>query len=151
MKPFFPDCQVIFTFLKVSSKSIKVYFEKQPPEDSARMLAVCCILVLTFVNCYSVSWATKVQDIFTYAKLLALFIIIGVGFYLLAQGKWLIVWRSRKVSLIFFLFQQEMFNISHLKTQQVMWLPSLFPSTQGFLRKFVSWVFWIIQGKVLKT
>ncbi|CRK92091.1 CLUMA_CG005658, isoform A [Clunio marinus] len=66
MKPFFPDCQ--------------------PPEDSARMLAVCCILVLTFINCYSVKWATSVQDVFTYAKLLALFIIIAVGAYLLIQG-----------------------------------------------------------------
>jgi solute carrier family 7 (L-type amino acid transporter), member 8 len=50
------------------------------------MLAVCCILILTFVNCYSVDWATKVQDIFTYAKLLALFIIIGFGIYLLGLG-----------------------------------------------------------------
>ncbi|KAJ6637643.1 Y+L amino acid transporter 2 [Pseudolycoriella hygida] len=66
MKPFFPDCD--------------------PPEDSARMLAVCCILVLTFINCWDVKWATNVQDIFTYAKLLALFLIIGVGAYLLCTG-----------------------------------------------------------------
>ena len=43
-------------------------------------------MVLTFVNCYSVKWATSVQDIFTYAKLLALFVIIAFGVYLLAQG-----------------------------------------------------------------
>ncbi|XP_050318405.1 Y+L amino acid transporter 2 isoform X2 [Bactrocera neohumeralis] len=67
MKPFFPDCQ--------------------PPDDSARMLAVCCILVLTFVNCWDVKWATAVQDIFTYAKLLALFIIIATGVYQLYLGK----------------------------------------------------------------
>ncbi|XP_059610342.1 large neutral amino acids transporter small subunit 1 isoform X1 [Phlebotomus argentipes] len=66
MKPFFPDCQ--------------------PPEESARMLAVCCIVVLTFVNCWDVKWATKVQDVFTFAKLLALFVIIFVGAYLLFTG-----------------------------------------------------------------
>lgn len=43
--------------------------------------------VLTFVNCYDVKWATKVQDIFTYAKLLALFVIIGAGSYQLCLGK----------------------------------------------------------------
>ncbi|XP_055905190.1 Y+L amino acid transporter 2 [Eupeodes corollae] len=67
LKPFFPDCQ--------------------PPEDSARLLAVCCILVLTFVNCWDVKWATWVQDIFTYAKLLALFIVIATGMYQLSLGK----------------------------------------------------------------
>ncbi|GLV34181.1 uncharacterized protein CBL_00111 [Carabus blaptoides fortunei] len=66
MKPFFPDCQ--------------------PPEDAARMLAVCCIVVLTFVNCWDVKWATRVQDVFTYAKLLALFIIIATGACQLCNG-----------------------------------------------------------------
>lgn len=47
---------------------------------------------------YSVNWATKVQDIFTYAKLLALFIIIAVGMYLLAQGK-LAIFPSLKLRL----------------------------------------------------
>ncbi|KAK9881739.1 hypothetical protein WA026_017261 [Henosepilachna vigintioctopunctata] len=67
MKPFFPECE--------------------PPNDAARLLAVCCILVLTFVNCYDVKWATRVQDVFTYAKLLALFIIIGAGIYQLFNGR----------------------------------------------------------------
>lgn len=45
-------------------------------------------VVLTFVNCWDVKWATAVQDIFTYAKLFALFLIIGFGAYLLCMGKW---------------------------------------------------------------
>ncbi|XP_018564687.1 Y+L amino acid transporter 2 [Anoplophora glabripennis] len=66
MKPFFPECD--------------------PPDDAARLLAVCCICVLTFVNCYDVKWATRVQDVFTYAKLLALFVIIAAGGYQLFKG-----------------------------------------------------------------
>ncbi|XP_077287882.1 large neutral amino acids transporter small subunit 1 isoform X2 [Arctopsyche grandis] len=66
LKPFFPECT--------------------PPDDAVRMLAVCCIVVLTFVNCWDVKWATRVQDVFTYAKLLALFIIIAAGVYQLCNG-----------------------------------------------------------------
>ncbi|XP_034254135.1 Y+L amino acid transporter 2 isoform X1 [Thrips palmi] len=66
LKPFYPDCQ--------------------PPDESVRLLAVCCIMVLTFINCWDVGWATKVQDTFTYAKLVALFIIIITGVYQLTQG-----------------------------------------------------------------
>ncbi|KAJ0170756.1 hypothetical protein K1T71_013528 [Dendrolimus kikuchii] len=67
LKPLFPECD--------------------PPEDATRLLAACCILLLTFVNCWSVRAATRVQDWFTYAKLLALFIIIAVGIYQLSKGK----------------------------------------------------------------
>lgn len=67
LKPFYPECE--------------------PPMLSVKFLAVVCILILTFVNCWSVKWSTFVQDIFTYGKLLALAIIIGGGFYQLTQGK----------------------------------------------------------------
>lgn len=43
--------------------------------------------VLAFINCWDVKWATRVQDIFTYAKLFALFIIIFTGAYQLCTGK----------------------------------------------------------------
>ncbi|XP_066249312.1 large neutral amino acids transporter small subunit 1 [Euwallacea similis] len=67
MKPMFVDCE--------------------PPDNAARLLAVCCICILTFVNCYDVRWATRVQDVFTYAKLVALFIIIAAGIYQLYKGQ----------------------------------------------------------------
>merc|ERR1712071_726333 len=66
LKPFFPDCE--------------------PPTESVRLLAAVCICVLAFINCWNVEWSTRVQDIFTYAKLLALFVIICTGVYQLFNG-----------------------------------------------------------------
>ncbi|XP_066908648.1 Y+L amino acid transporter 2 isoform X6 [Halyomorpha halys] len=67
LKPVFPDCV--------------------PPDPAVRLLAAMCIMLLTFVNCWDVGWATKVQDYFTFAKLLALFIIILAGIFQLTKGQ----------------------------------------------------------------
>lgn len=67
VEPLFPDCE--------------------QPDVAVRLLAVVCILILTFVNCYDVKWATRVQDVFTYAKLLALALIIITGIVQLARGE----------------------------------------------------------------
>lgn len=63
-----------------------VYPDCEPPILAVKFLAVVCILILTFVNCWSVKWSTMVQDLFTYGKLLALAIIILSGAYQLCQG-----------------------------------------------------------------
>ncbi|XP_067662764.1 Y+L amino acid transporter 2-like isoform X2 [Haliotis asinina] len=67
IEPLFPDCE--------------------QPDLAVRLLAALCILVLTFVNCYDVKWATRVQDVFTYAKVLALVLIVITGFVQLGRGQ----------------------------------------------------------------
>merc|ERR1719510_1978902 len=81
-------CTVAIVSLSFAVYSVKYIFpECEPPDEAVRLLAALCIALLTFVNCYDVTWATRVQDVFTYAKLLALFVIIGTGIIQLGRGK----------------------------------------------------------------
>eukprot|EP00057_Strongylocentrotus_purpuratus_P026454 XP_011680928.1 PREDICTED: Y+L amino acid transporter 2 [Strongylocentrotus purpuratus] len=61
--------------------------ECPPPQIPVKILAAGCITFLTFVNSYSVKWATRVQDFFTAAKVLALIVIIITGLVQLCMGK----------------------------------------------------------------
>ncbi|CAH1795818.1 unnamed protein product [Owenia fusiformis] len=65
--PFFPDCQ--------------------SPEVAIRLLAAGAIALLTFVNCASVNVATKVQNVFTVIKILALCTVIFTGLVQLIRGE----------------------------------------------------------------
>jgi len=67
LQPAFPDCT--------------------SPENAVRLLAAVAIVFIGAINCLSVNLAAKVQNIFTVAKVLALFIIIIVGFVALCQGR----------------------------------------------------------------
>ncbi|CAG7826011.1 unnamed protein product, partial [Allacma fusca] len=53
----------------------------------ARLIAAAIIVMLTFINCYSVQFATRVQVVFTIAKLIGIAVIIGAGIYNLCTGK----------------------------------------------------------------
>lgn len=77
-------------------------------------------MVLTFVNCWDVKWATNVQDIFTYAKLFALFLIIGFGAYLLSMGKY-ITYVSSKSKLPASLFHKWTIRICLLLNKVKKW------------------------------
>ncbi|XP_076863222.1 asc-type amino acid transporter 1 isoform X2 [Brachyhypopomus gauderio] len=59
-----------------------------PPYMATRILSTTCILFLTWVNCFSVRLATRIQDIFTVGKLLALGLIIAVGLLQIYKGNY---------------------------------------------------------------
>ncbi|KAK2725124.1 hypothetical protein QYM36_001545 [Artemia franciscana] len=78
----------------------------EPPDLVVKLVCAATIASITFINCYSVSLATKVQNIFTAAKLIAIFIIICGGIYMIALG-----------------------NVSYLSTGFEPFDPSLSPTT----------------------
>ncbi len=55
-----------------------------------------CPGMLIFINCAYVKWGTLIQDIFTYAKLMALFLIIIVGILKISSGK--ITWKYENIT-----------------------------------------------------
>uniref|UniRef100_A0A0N4ZN01 Large neutral amino acids transporter small subunit 1 n=1 Tax=Parastrongyloides trichosuri TaxID=131310 RepID=A0A0N4ZN01_PARTI len=68
LKPLFPLCDV--------------------PENAIKLLAAAATLLLTFINCYNVKYATKTQNIFTIGKVLALGAIILAGIIYVIVGNW---------------------------------------------------------------
>ncbi|CAG5133795.1 unnamed protein product [Candidula unifasciata] len=58
----------------------------EAPESVIKIVSVLCICLVAAVNCYSVGLATKVQNFFTMAKLLAICVIVVGGFIKIFQG-----------------------------------------------------------------
>ncbi|KAL5281131.1 SLC7A6 family protein [Megaselia abdita] len=65
-KPFFPECQ--------------------PPDLAVKLLATVCLCFLTAINCLSVKWSMKIQDVFTAGKLIALVLITLTGVVWMFMG-----------------------------------------------------------------
>lgn len=57
------------------------------PDAVIRLIAILCLAILAVINSWSVPWSTKVQDIFTVTKVLALIAIILTGIVYLAKGE----------------------------------------------------------------
>jgi len=67
VQPFFPECSA--------------------PPAAVSLIAAACICGLTFLNCYSMKITTKLQNIFMFTKIAAVFLIIVIGTVALFQGK----------------------------------------------------------------
>lgn len=66
LQPIFPDCGV--------------------PVIAERFIAILIVCLLVVLNCRNVKWVTRLQVIITSSKLIALAIIIIIGFVYLGQG-----------------------------------------------------------------
>jgi len=66
IKPFYEDCE--------------------PPVYLMKLLAFLCIALITIVNCISVKAAVRMQDAFTYAKLICIAILVIIGIIELCKG-----------------------------------------------------------------
>uniref|UniRef100_T1J0Q3 Amino acid permease/ SLC12A domain-containing protein n=1 Tax=Strigamia maritima TaxID=126957 RepID=T1J0Q3_STRMM len=67
IQPFFPNCDT--------------------PETGVKLLAAAVICFLTFLNCYNVKWATKLQSVMLVFKIAALGIVIIAGLAKLGMGQ----------------------------------------------------------------
>ncbi|XP_033638823.1 large neutral amino acids transporter small subunit 1-like [Asterias rubens] len=83
-----PCQQAIVSLTFADYVSLPFFTEKEcpPPAELRGMLAAFCMVTLTLINGISVRWATRVQDVFTLGKVLALILIIIMGMIELAKG-----------------------------------------------------------------
>uniref|UniRef100_A0A2C9K4Z7 b(0,+)-type amino acid transporter 1 n=1 Tax=Biomphalaria glabrata TaxID=6526 RepID=A0A2C9K4Z7_BIOGL len=62
------------------------YHGCEVPMSLVKLISVHCICLVAAVNCHSVTLATKVQNFFTMAKLLAIAVIVMGGFIMIFKG-----------------------------------------------------------------
>ncbi|KAF6775248.1 hypothetical protein AHF37_05911 [Paragonimus kellicotti] len=62
------------------------FFTCDIPKSALQLVALLALLTLCFINCYRVTWSTKLSIVFTTCKVAALLLIVGFGSYYLARG-----------------------------------------------------------------
>uniref|UniRef100_A0A3Q0T003 b(0,+)-type amino acid transporter 1 n=1 Tax=Amphilophus citrinellus TaxID=61819 RepID=A0A3Q0T003_AMPCI len=82
-----PSSFAIITLSFAEYASTPFYPGCTPPLLVTKCLSAAAIIIITFINCFSVKLASYVQNFFTAAKLVIILIIVGAGIVLLAQGK----------------------------------------------------------------
>ncbi|GBM49751.1 b(0,+)-type amino acid transporter 1 [Araneus ventricosus] len=58
------------------------------PGAIKKLVALIAICFITFINCYSVKMTTRMNNVFTIAKLVAIAIVVSVGAYMLSKGNY---------------------------------------------------------------
>lgn len=64
-----------------------LYMDCDPPYHARLAFAALAIITITFVNCISTKWVTRLQNAFNIGKLVGLFAIMGFGAYALIIGR----------------------------------------------------------------
>merc|ERR1712013_107112 len=75
---------ITLTFGTYVMKALEGSVEPNPLHP--KLLAALCILIVAFVNCWSVKAATRAQTIFTFAQIAAVLFIVCVGLWQLCVG-----------------------------------------------------------------
>lgn len=65
-----------------------IYQTCEAPYVPRVLIAASAVLILTILNCVSVKWVTRVQNVFSTGKIIALLIIICFGIYCLCIGRY---------------------------------------------------------------